>query len=305
MTKKTIGLLAFSKHTDAPLRERINTRFIEEIEKAGYEGEILYYDLFSVFYKQKSLEIYYDNNKFISKKYLCVIPQYYFLNYQFANNAFIVTCLNQAGVKTFNPLEASQLAKNKRESLFLLAMKGLPIIPTGINFSQFFLDQHLKRNEGKKVVAKANLGSMGYGVSVLDSPISFISFMEFMGATNQPVNTLIQPFVEAQGEDYRVFVVGNKVVAVMKRKAKGIEFRANVSKGGSAQSIRPSKKMADLAVRASRLLGLEYAGVDIVRVKNKLMIVEVNTNPGLEIEKITGVNVVEKVIKHVIMKAKK
>ena len=76
--KKTIGILIFSKHTDHPLRERINDRFIEEIKLAGHQAQIFYYDLFSVFYEKNKLEIYYQNKKLNPKKYLFFISQYYF-----------------------------------------------------------------------------------------------------------------------------------------------------------------------------------------------------------------------------------
>jgi ribosomal protein S6--L-glutamate ligase len=257
-----------------------------------------------VFYSANKLEVYYQKKKINPKKYLYFISQYYFISAEFANNLFIVNALNQLGIKVFNSLSSAIRAKNKRESLFILAQHGLPIIPTGINFSQFFLDQQLKHFGKHKIIAKANIGSMGYGVTVLDSHISFISFMEYMGVKEQPVNILVQPFMDAQAEDYRIFVVGNKVVATIKRKAHGVEFRPNISKGGRGTSIKPNKKIVNLAIKAIKVLGLEYAGVDIMQVKNKLMLIEVNSNPGLEIENITGINIVKKIVTHCIKKSK-
>jgi len=99
---------------------------------------------------------------------------------------------------------------------------------------------------------------------------------------------LIQPYIESNSTDYRIFVVGNKVAAAMKRKGSGIEFRSNVAKGGNGEKIEPTKEMKQMAIKATKILGLDYAGVDIIKDKNgKNMIVEVNSNPGLEIEKIT------------------
>ncbi len=301
---KKIGILIFAKHTSQPLRERTHSRFVEEIEANGYQAKIFYYDLFQVFFSTNKLEIYYQNKKFNPKIFLCFISQYYFLNGEFANNLFLVNALNKLGIKVFNSLTSAIKAKNKRESLFLLAQHGLPIIPTGINFSQFFLDQQLKHFGKSKIITKANIGSMGYGVTVLDSHISFISFMEYIGTKEQPVNILVQPFMDAKAEDYRIFVVGTKVVAAMKRKAKGVEFRPNVSKGGLGKPIKVTKKISDLALKATKVLGLDYAGVDIMQVKNKLMLIEVNSNPGLEIENITGINIVTKIVKHCIKKSK-
>ena len=301
--KKTIALLVFFKNMERSEREIVNDRFIEEIERAGYNSEILFYNLFSIFFKAGKVEVYYDNKRFKPQKYLCLIVQYYFLNNEFASNMFIVKVLNGLGVKTFNSLESVLLAKNKRETLYSLAKAGLPVIPSGVNFSQFFLDQQLKHFGNHKIVAKTNNGSMGYGVSILESQISFISFMEFVGNIYQPSNILIQPFIKSNNIDHRIFIVGGKVVATMKRQALGIEFRANVSKGGIGVAIKPDRKMAELAVKATKFLGLDYAGVDVIREKNKLMVVEVNSNPGFKIELAAKINVVRAIVKHCIKKS--
>ena len=304
--KSDVGLIIFSKKTDQLPIEKINLRILEEIKKQDLKPKIFYYDHFSVFFKKNKLEIFYDNNKINPKKFSFFITQYYFLNQEFSNNMFIVNCLNELGIKVFNSISSANKAKNKRDTLLKLSMNGLPIIPTSINFSGFFLDQHLKRNNNNKIVVKSNNGSMGYGVSVLDSHISFVSFMEFVTNKFQAVDILIQPFVESNNEDYRVFVVGNRIVAGMKRRANGIEFRANVSKGGLGIKFKVSKKMAGIAIRATKILGLDYAGVDIIKdKKGDLMIVEVNSNPGLKIENATGINIAGEIIKHCIKKSKK
>ncbi|PIR05778.1 hypothetical protein COV56_00985 [Candidatus Kuenenbacteria bacterium CG11_big_fil_rev_8_21_14_0_20_37_9] len=149
-----------------------------------------------------------------------------------------------------------------------------------------------------------NSGSLGYKVSVFESHISFISFMEFMGGLVDSASILIQPFINAGHEDHRLIVVGDRVIAAMKRKARGIEFRSNISKGGIGIKFKPTKPMVDLAIRSTKILGLDYAGVDIIEEKEKMMIVEVNANPGLEIEKITGVNIVKEIIQYGIKKVR-
>lgn len=304
-SNKKIGLVLFAEDTNEKPLKISSRRFLEEFIKAGYEPQILYHNLFSIFFKQNKIEIYYDNKKFDPKKYFYFQIQYYFWTGESLISIFIAESLRQAGGKVFNSPEAVKIAKSKRETLMLLSRKNFPIIPTGVNCSQFFLDEQIKHFGKNKIVVKTTGGSQGYGVSVLDSPISFISFMEFIGNIYQPSNILIQPFINSNNEDYRVFVVGNRVVATMKRKAQGIEFRANISKGGAGIKITPSKKMANLAIRAVKTLGLDYAGVDIMKDKQgKLMIVEVNPTPGLKIEEATGVNVSGEIVKYCIKKAK-
>lgn len=303
-TANKIGVLIFSKHTSDPLRERIHSRFIAEIKNIGCEAVPLYYDLFQTFYEQNKAEVYYDNKKLNVKEYLFFIGQYYFLNNEFSNNIFFVRVLEKLGAKVFNSVAAVSVAKSKRESTFALSQAGLPVIPTGINFSQFFLDEQLRRRQGQRIICKANIGSWGYGVTILDSAISFISFMEYIGIKEQPANILIQPYLDAASSDYRIFVVDGRVQAAMERRAEGIEFRPNINKGGHGQSIKPNKQLVDLAVKATKIIGLDYAGVDILKSDNKYYLVEVNSNPGLEIEKITGINVAEKIVQYCIKKTK-
>ena len=301
---KKIAILLF---TSDDLREITRAeRLAQEIKNIGLVPEIVYCDLFSVFFKQNKLEIFYDSKKFNPEKFLCFLPRYSLTTGDLYNKFSIIHFLNKLGVKTFNSPQAAFLAKNKRDSLVLLALHDLPIIPTGINYSQFFLDEHLRRNKNNKIVAKANSGSLGYAVSLLDSQISFISFMEFMGSQNiEPANILIQPFIKSKNQDYRLIVVGNKVVAAMKRQAKGIEFRSNISKGGTGTKIKPDKKMVRLAIQATKVLGLDYAGVDIIKdSKGKLYIVEVNCNSSFEIENITNINVAQKIIQYCIEESK-
>jgi len=294
--KNKIGVILFS-HEDSNEYQRA-LRFQQEIKQAGYIPELLYCDLFSVFYQQNKLEFCYNTKKFNLNQYKLFIPRYSLTNGNSFHRFSIARFLEQAGTIVMNRPEASALAKNKRDSLVKLAMAGLPIVPTGINYSQFFLDPHLKHNKKNRIIAKANSGSLGYKVSIFDSHISFISFMEFMAGIYDSSNILIQPYIESGSSDYRLIIVGNKLIAAMKRQAKGIEFRSNISKGGTGTKIKPSQKMINIAIKAKNILGLDYAGVDIIKSKNKLMILEVNSNPSLAIEQITDINVVKEIIKY-------
>ena len=295
---KKVGILYF-KNADTLERDSEIQRLVEEVEVAGYTIDVLYYYLFSVFFKKDKLEIYYDNKKFDWQQYQFLLSRYNLTRNRIYDNFSVGRFLEDLGLKIFNSPESAFLAKNKRDSMAKLAMKGLSVVPTGINYSKFFLDEQLKRVGDKRIIAKANAGSLGYQVSVFESPISFISFMEFAGDMVEPSNILIQPFVESKAEDYRIIVVGKRVIAAMRRRAQGIEFRSNISKGGIGEKITPSKKMKEMALKAAKILDLDYAGVDIMKdEKGKLYIVEVNCNPQLKIEEITGVNVARAIVKY-------
>jgi len=115
-------------------------------------------------------------------------------------------------------------------------------------------------------------------------------------------NFLVQEFIaEAKGADLRCFVVGDTVVAAMRRQAARGEFRSNLHRGGTAKAVRPTEAEAAVAVRAAQVLGLGVAGVDLIRSERGPLVLEVNSSPGLEgIEDATGVDVAARIIAHVV-----
>lgn len=302
--KNKIGILLFIREEDDINQGLEAKRFSQEIRKAGLKPQVFYIDLFSLFFKKKQVEIFYNNKELDLSEFRFFIPRYSLFGDMAHNKFSLVRALQKKGVKIFNNPQAAFLAKDKRDSLLELSVAGLSVVPTGINYSSFFLDEQLRRNQGR-IVAKANAGSLGYGVSIFDSHVSFISFMEFLcGAGIDSSKICIQPYVNANAEDYRLYVVGDKVVAGMKRKANGIDFRANISKGGLGEKIKITKEMSDLAIKANKVLGLDFSGVDIIKDENgNLMILEVNCNAQLKIEKITGKNVAGEIVKYCIKKS--
>jgi len=122
---------------------------------------------------------------------------------------------------------------------------------------------------------------------------------------NKPI--LIQEFVkESNGEDIRAYVVGDKVVASMKRSSEGKDFRSNVHRGGSTSVIDMTLEEKEIAIKTAQCLGLDVAGIDLIRSKNGPLVIEANSTAGLEgIEKATRVNVARKIIKLIEKNASK
>lgn len=118
---------------------------------------------------------------------------------------------------------------------------------------------------------------------------------------SQKQNVLVQKFVaESKGKDIRAFVVGDRVVAAMRRVAQGQEFRSNVHRGGIAESVELDEQYQETAVRAAQILGLQIAGVDMLEGKDGPQIMEVNSSPGLEgIESATELDVAGAVIDYI------
>ena len=157
----------------------------------------------------------------------------------------------------------------------------------------------IERVGGAPVVIKLIEGTQGIGVLLAESSKAAESIIELLQSQKQ--NVLIQKFVaESKGKDIRAFVVGDRVVAAMRRVAQGQEFRSNVHRGGVAEGVELSEEYIETAVRAAQILGLRVAGVDMLEGKNGPQIMEVNSSPGLEgIETCTGLDVAGAVIDYI------
>ncbi|SHE75108.1 30S ribosomal protein S6--L-glutamate ligase [Thermomonas hydrothermalis] len=152
-------------------------------------------------------------------------------------------------------------------------------------------------------VIKLNEGTQGAGVMLTEKLSASRAAIETLRGLY--AHFLVQEFIaEAKGADLRCFVVGEKVVAAMRRQAPKGDFRSNLHRGGTARPVRPTRAEAETAVRAARILGLRVAGVDMLRSRRGPLVLEVNSSPGLEgIETATGIDVAGAVIDHVVAMA--
>lgn len=157
----------------------------------------------------------------------------------------------------------------------------------------------IDRVGGAPVVIKLIEGTQGIGVLLAESVKTAEGIVELLQSQKQ--NVLIQKFVaESKGRDIRAFVVGDRVVAAMRRVAQGQEFRSNVHRGGVGEPVELSEEYRETAVRCTQILGLQVAGVDMLEGKNGPQVMEVNSSPGLEaIETCTGLDVAGAVIEYI------
>ena len=134
---------------------------------------------------------------------------------------------------------------------------------------------------GAPVVIKLLEGTQGIGVILAPTKKVAEAIIETLHGTNQQV--LIQRFVEeSKGTDIRALVVGDRVVAAMRRRAQGDEFRSNVHRGGTVERVELSPEYAETAVRAAHIMGLRVAGVDMLEGEHGPLVMEVNSSPGLQ-----------------------
>ncbi len=195
------------------------------------------------------------------------------------------------GVYPLNESVAISRSRDKLRSMQLLSRKGLGMPVTGFANKPDDIKDLIKMVGGAPLVIKLLEGTQGIGVVLAETAKAAESVIEaFMGVK---ADILVQEYIkEAGGADIRCFVVGGKVVAAMKRQAAAGEFRSNLHRGGNASLIKITPEERSTAVRASRVMGLNVAGVDLLRSNHGPVIMEVNSSPGLEgIEEATGKDV--------------
>ncbi|MCB1925326.1 MAG: 30S ribosomal protein S6--L-glutamate ligase [Gammaproteobacteria bacterium] len=185
------------------------------------------------------------------------------------------------GVYPLNESVAITRSRDKLRSLQLLARKGIGLPVTGFAHSPDDVQDMLKMVGGAPAVIKLLEGTQGIGVVLAETEKAAESVIEaFMGLK---ANILIQEFIkEAGGADIRCFVIGERVVAAMKRQGKEGEFRSNLHRGGTASLIKLTPEERSTAVRAASIMGLNVCGVDILRSNHGPVVMEVNSSPGLE-----------------------
>lgn len=211
--------------------------------------------------------------------------------------AAVVRQLEMMGVFCVNDSVAITRGRDKLRSLQLLSKKGLGLPITGFAHSLDEIQDLIKMVGGPPLVIKFLEGTQGIGVILVETSKAARSVLEaFFGLK---VNIMVQEYIkEAGGADIRCFVVGGKVIAAMKRQAESPEeFRSNLHRGGIATNADITDEEKNMAIRAAHIIGLNVAGVDIVRSNRGPLIMEVNASPGLEgIEKTTGIDVASAII---------
>jgi ribosomal protein S6--L-glutamate ligase len=208
------------------------------------------------------------------------------------------------GMYTVNESIAISRSRDKFRALQLLARKGLPMPLTSVAQSPDDTEDLIRMVGGAPLVIKLLEGTQGKGVILADSHQSAVSIINAF--KEMSANILVQEFIEeSRGTDIRCFVIGDKVVAAMKRQAKEGEFRANVHQGGKAMKVTLSPQERAIAIGAAKTMGLKVAGVDLIRSNHGPLVLEINSSPGLEgIEKTTHVNIAGKIIQYIEKNAK-
>jgi ribosomal protein S6--L-glutamate ligase len=272
-----------------------STRRIKEAaHERGHEARVLNPLNCSIEVAEGSPRLYYRNKRLSS--YDAVVPRIG-ASVTFFGTA-VVRQFEQMGVFCVNPSHAISVSRDKLRALQVLSRHriGMPTTLFVRHVSEIL--PGIERMGGPPVVVKLLEGTQGIGVILADSTKVAKAIIETLSGPAK-MSVLLQQFIkESKGRDIRAFVVGNRVVAAMRRTAAGDEFRSNLHRGGTAEVVQLDEQYTRTAVHAAQILGLRVAGVDLLEGKKGPVLMEVNSSPGLEgIESATGVDVAGEIIR--------
>ena len=203
------------------------------------------------------------------------------------------------GVYALNESTSITRSRDKLRSLQILSRSGIGLPTTSYAHSTKMTEKLITMVGGAPCVIKLVEGTQGKGVILAENAKAAESVID--GFRQMNAHFLVQEFIkESAGSDIRAFVIGDRVVASMMRKAKEGEFRSNLHRGGTAMAVDISPEEAAIAVKAAKVLGLNVAGVDLMRSKRGPLVLEVNSSPGLQgIETSTGFDIASMIIEYI------
>lgn len=277
-----------------------HARLVEAAEKRGHDIEVIDHLRCYINITSNAPSVRYRGRQL--PKYDAVIPRIG-ASVTFYGCA-VLRQLEMMGVYPVNESVAVSRSRDKLRSLQLLARKGVGLPVTVFAHRTNQAEEILDMLGGAPVVVKLIEGTQGVGVVLGETQRAAESIIQAFGGVD--TNILVQEFIEeANGEDVRCFVIGNKVVAAMLRKGKEGDFRSNLHQGGTAIPVKITPEERQAAVTAAKAMGLNLCGVDLLRAKRGPVVMEVNSSPGLEgIEKATGIDVAGLIIEFIEKNAK-
>ncbi|HEU4384910.1 MAG TPA: RimK family alpha-L-glutamate ligase [Anaeromyxobacteraceae bacterium] len=212
----------------------------------------------------------------------------------------VVNQLDMMGVPVVASAVPIARSRDKLRALQLLARFGLDIPRTVMCRYRDEVPQAVQQVGGLPCIIKLIQGTQGVGVMIATSTEEVEGMLDTLWHLGQEI--LLQEFVaESRGRDVRALVVGDRVVAAMRRQARTGEFRSNLHRGGEGRALSVGRDYAEAAVKAARVIGLEVAGVDMLEARTGPKIMEVNSSPGFEgLERVTGVDIASLYVEHAV-----
>ena len=275
-------------------------RLVEAAKERGHEVEIV--DFLRCILSIASREPTIRYHKRVIKQADAVIPRIG-ASHTFYGTA-VVRQFEVMGTYSVNESQAISRSRDKLRCLQLLSRKGIGLPVTGFAHNSKDIEGLLDIAGGAPLVVKLLEGTQGIGVVLCETKNAAESVVEAFRGLD--ANIVVQEFIkEAKGADLRCLVIGDKVIASMKRQGAPGEFRSNLHRGGSSEQVKLSPAERKTAVQAAKAMGLRVAGVDLLRSARGPVVMEVNSSPGLEgIEASSGIDVAGKIIEYIEKNAK-
>ncbi len=272
-----------------------NSRIIEVAKNRGHEIDFANVGDCYIKVAPNACEIFSGEGSKI-EKIDCVIPRLK-PSMTFYGTS-IVRQFEVMGIKCLNGSQEITKSRDKLHTLQIMSQHNISVPVTSFANSSYDTKDLINLVGGAPLVVKLLEGTKGVGVVLAEKNKAAESVINAFRSLKADV--LVQHYVkESKGCDLRCFVIGNEVVASMERTAQEGEFRANIHLGATARAAEITDEERDLAIRAAQIIGLEVAGVDMVRSNSGPKLLEINSSPGLEgIEKATGVDVAGKMIEY-------
>lgn len=274
-----------------------------EAEARGHEVKIIKYrDCYASIEQNKPTVSYRGEDL---SQFDAIIPR--IASYMTRYGTAIVRQLEMQGVYTASSSIAINRSRDKLRSMQLLAKAGVGIPKTVFSRNSTDIDDLIEKIGGTPIIIKLARGTHGNGVVLAETKKAAKSVLQAFYLSNEDgTNILLQEFVEeSAGTDIRAFVVGGRVVASMKRQSLDDDFRSNLHKGGEGSIIKLTDEEKKMAIKAAKAMGLNIAGVDMMRSDRGPLVLEVNASPGFGIEKVTGRDVAGPIIEYVEQNAKR
>lgn len=262
-------------------------RLKEESARRGHEIVVLDTLRFSIGLEPHQPDLYYRNKQL--SHYEAVLPRIG-ASITFYGLA-VLRQFEQMGVYAANESLAIARSRDKLRTMQTLSRHDIGIPATAFVRDKRDVLPAIERVGGAPVIIKVLEGTQGVGVILADTVKIAEAIIQTLHGAKQ--NVLIQKFVaESKGRDLRAIVVGDRVVAAMRRMATGDEFRSNVHRGGTTEAVTLTADYERTALRAAQIMGLRIAGVDMLETDQGPQVLEVNSSPGLHgIERATGANI--------------
>ncbi len=273
-------------------------RLVQEAKLRGIDVEVTDPMKFSLFVDDGAIDIHYAGEPFAHD---AVIPR---IGHSITKHGVaVLRHMEQLGIWTANTGQGILQSRDKLHASQILARNKIPVPKTTYVRDSIDVEPAIDFVGGLPVVIKVTQGTQGQGVFLRHTVHESRSLIQGLLLTGKSV--LVQEYIaESHGKDIRALVVGDRVVAAMRRRARGREFRSNYHLNGTVEKVEINQEFEQQAVRAARVLGLNIAGVDLLEGANGPLVLEVNSSPGLEgIEKASGVNVAGAIIDYVTSEA--